>query len=147
MVRNKYVLFFFCLMAGGMFIWAGALKIAEPLEFAQSIRNYRVVGQELAFAVAVVLPWVEVLSGACLIAGLFRRASALLLSLLLAGFIGLVASVVWRGLEVDCGCFGAMSGRADGRLILQDAVFLFFTLNVFLSRENGISLFKPRRDK
>jgi len=134
MIRNRWLLFLVRVIVGGVFIWAGALKIADPLGFAQSIKNYQVVPTGLAFIVAVVLPWVEVLSGAFLIIGVFKRSSALLISLLLIGFIGLVALALARGIDTSCGCFGSLSRRADLTLILTDAVLLVLSLTVFFSR-------------
>ena len=131
MIRNRWLLLLLRIIVGGVFIWAGALKIADPLGFAQSIENYQVVPHSLAFLIAVVLPWVEVLSGVFLIIGLFRRSSALLISLLLVGFIGLVALALARGIDTSCGCFGSLSRRADFSLILTDAVLLVFALTVF----------------
>jgi uncharacterized membrane protein YphA (DoxX/SURF4 family) len=127
------VLFVFRLVVGGVFVWAGALKIADPLEFARSIMNYRVVAPAPAFAVALVLPWVEVLSGALLIVGVFKRSSALLISFLLAGFMGLVGLALARGIDTSCGCFGSLSRRADFSLILADAVLLFLAASVLLA--------------
>jgi len=134
MTRNRWLLLLFRIIVGGVFIWAGALKIADPLGFAQSIENYQVVPHSLAFLIAVVLPWVEVLSGAFIIIGVFKSSSALLISLLLAGFIGLVALALVRGIDTSCGCFGSFSRRADFSLILTDAVLLFFALSVFFAR-------------
>lgn len=134
MIRNRWVLLLLRVIVGGVFIWAGALKIADPLGFAQSIKNYQVIPHSLAFLIAVVLPWVEVLSGAFLIIGFFRRSSALLISLLLAGFIGLVALALARGIDTSCGCFGSLSRRADFSLILTDAVLLAFALCIFFAR-------------
>ena len=134
MNRNRILFFLLRLIVGGVFIWAGVLKIADPLGFAQSIKNYQVVSPTLALLIAVVLPWVEVLSGAFLIIGVFKRSSALLISLLLIGFIGLVAFALARGIDTSCGCFGSLSRRADLSLILTDAVLLVFTLSVFFAR-------------
>lgn len=134
MIRNRWLLLILRIIVGGVFIWAGALKIADPLGFAQSIENYRVIPHPLAFPIALVLPWVEVLSGAFLIIGLFRRSSALLVSFLLIGFIGLVALALARGIDTLCGCFGSLSRRADFSLILTDAVLLVFALIVFFVR-------------
>jgi hypothetical protein len=88
----------------------------------------------MGFFVAIILPWVEVLSGAFLILGVFRRSSALLISLLLVGFIGLVAMAVLRGINTACGCFGSLSRKADLKLILLDTFLLLLTLNVFLAK-------------
>lgn len=133
MTRNRWLLLLFRVIVGGVFIWAGALKIADPLGFAQSIENYQVVSPTLAFLIAVALPWVEVLSGAFLVIGVFKRSSALLISLLLIGFIGLVALALARGIDTSCGCFGSLSRRADLSLILMDGILLYFTLSVFFA--------------
>jgi uncharacterized membrane protein YphA (DoxX/SURF4 family) len=134
MIRHRWLLLLFRVIVGGVFIWAGALKIADPLGFAQSIKNYQVVSPTLALLIAIVLPWVEVLSGALLIIGVLKRSSALLISLLLIGFIGLVALALARGIDTSCGCFGSLSRRADLSLILTDAVLLVFSLGVFFAR-------------
>jgi len=134
MIRRRWLLLLFRVIVGGVFIWAGALKIADPLEFAQSIKNYQVFPHWLAFLTAVVLPWVEVISGAFLIAGLFKRSSALIISLLLVGFIGLVTLALVRGIDTSCGCFGSLSRRADYSLILMDTVLLVFALTVLFAR-------------
>jgi putative oxidoreductase len=134
MIGGKWILWGSRLVVGGVFIWAGVMKIIDPLEFAQTITNYRVFPRGLAFALSLIFPWAEVLSGAFLISGIFRRSSALLIALMLAGFIGLVASAVWRGIDTACGCFGSLSSKADLQLILMDAVLLLLTLNVLLDR-------------
>src|SRR5512136_1489251 len=133
MIRNKWVLLGSRVVVGGLFIWAGVLKIIDPLGFGQSIENYRSFPHWLAFIIAIVLPWVEVLSGLFLIIGLFRRSSALIISVMLIGFIGLVAVAMLRGIDTTCGCFGSLSRKADLSLVLMDAVILFLTRNVFVS--------------
>jgi hypothetical protein len=136
MIRSRWVLWAFRIIVGGVFLWAGALKVADPLAFAQSIKNYRAFPHGLVFFIAIILPWVELLSGAGLIVGVLRRASALILSLLLVGFIGLVALALLRGIDTTCGCFGSFSRPADWTLVLTDVILLFFTLQVFFS-ESG----------
>jgi len=135
MIRNKYILLVFRLVVGGMFIWAGVSKIIDPLEFAQNIANYRVFPQGISFFLALVLPWIEVICGVSLILGIFRYASALLLSGLLAVFLVLITVTIIRGIDIDCGCFGDLSGKVDYKLILMDSVLLFFSLNIFFSRK------------
>ncbi len=133
-IPKRRLLLLFRIIVGGVFIWAGVLKIIDPLGFAQSIENYQVVSRAPAFLVALVLPWVEVLSGAFLIIGVLKRSSALLISLQLIGFIGLVASALARGIDTSCGCFGSFSRRADLSLILTDAVLLILALIVLSAR-------------
>jgi len=135
MIRNKYILLAFRLVVGGTFIWAGVSKIIDPLEFAQNIANYRVFSQGISFFLALVLPWIEVICGVFLILGIFRYAGALLLSGLLAVFLVLITVTILRGIDIDCGCFGSLSGKVDYKLILMDSILLFFSLNIFFSRK------------
>ena len=142
MVRNRIVLLLFRLVVGALFVYAGIVKIAEPLDFAENIANYQLVGQSLSFLAALVHPWLEVFSGAFLIAGVWRRAAALIVSLMLGFFILLTLITIVRGLNVDCGCFGALSRTAGWSLVLEDAVMLYMTLCVLLTpggsrREEG----------
>jgi len=129
-IRSKWLLLVLRLIVGGVFVWAGALKIADPLEFAQSIKNYQFFPHELIFFIAIILPWVEVLGGGFLILGIFKRSSAVLIALLLVGFIGLVGLALLRGIDTSCGCFGRFSRKADFSLILADGLLLFFSLSI-----------------
>jgi putative oxidoreductase len=125
MVRNGAVLLIFRVVLGGLFVYAGIVKVLDPLDFAQDIRNYRLVGQALSFAAAIFLPWLEILAGAFLIAGVWRRGAALVISGLLVFFIVLTVVTMVRGLDVDCGCFGALSRKAGLGVILEDLAMLY----------------------
>jgi uncharacterized membrane protein YphA (DoxX/SURF4 family) len=140
MVRHKTVLLVFRLVLGGLFIYAGAVKALGPLEFAQNIRNYRVVGQALSFSAAIVLPWLEILAGACLVSGFWKRGAALAVSGLLVFFIVLTVGTMARGLDVDCGCFGALDRKAGLSVILEDLAMLYLGLCVLFAPQKGLSL-------
>ena len=135
MVRNKAVLFVFRLIVGGLFIYAGILKIADPLEFAQDIRNYRLAGQSLSFLIAVFLPWIEIVSGFFLVSGILKGPSALVISSMLGLFILLILITILRGIDVECGCFGALSRKADFRLIIEDIILLYASLCVLFEKK------------
>jgi uncharacterized membrane protein YphA (DoxX/SURF4 family) len=128
MLKNKTLLLVFRLALGGLFVYAGVVKVLDPLDFAQNIRNYRLVGQSLSFMAAVVLPWLEILAGVALAAGIWKRASALIISGLLVFFILLTLVTIARGLDVECGCFGALSRKSGFGVILEDLGMLFMGL-------------------
>jgi putative oxidoreductase len=136
MVRNRTVLLVFRLVLGGLFVYAGVVKVLDPLDFAQNIRNYQLVGQSLSFLAAVILPCLEILAGAFLIAGIWKRGASLVISGLLVFFIALTAVTMARGLDVDCGCFGAVSRKAGLGVILEDLAMLYLGLCI---------LFAPRQ--
>jgi hypothetical protein len=55
--------------------------------------------------VAVILPWVEALAGVMLIAGLWRRETAIVIAAMLVVFLLAAGSVLARGIDVEnCGC-------------------------------------------
>jgi putative oxidoreductase len=134
LVKNKAVLLVFRLVLGGLFLYAGVVKVAAPLDFAQDIRNYRLVGQSLSFIAAIVLPWLEILAGTFLVLGVWKRGAALVVSGLLVFFIVLTAVTMLRGLDVDCGCFGSLSRKSGWGVILEDLGMLALGLSILLDR-------------
>jgi putative oxidoreductase len=134
MISNKYILLFFRLVVGGVFIWAGLLKIFDPLDFAQNIANYRIFSQSVSLFLALIIPWIEVICGLLLVMGIFRETASFMLSGSLVVFLALIIVTLIRGLDIECGCFGSLSRRVDYKLLLTDVVLLFFSLNIFLSQ-------------
>lgn len=135
MIKNKTVLLVFRLVLGGLFVYAGVVKVLDPLDFAQDIRNYRLVGQSISFIAAIALPWLEILAGLALAAGIWRRASALTISSLLVFFILVTLITMIRGIDVDCGCFGAISRKAGLGVILEDLTMLSMGLSILFAPE------------
>ncbi len=85
----------------------GAGKLTHPHSFAKNIRTYQMVPQPLVFPMAVYVPWLELVTGLALLAGLWPR-EALLVTLLVFGvFLTANVTAMARGLEIDCGCFGS----------------------------------------
>ncbi len=134
MIGNKYILLFFRLAVGGVFIWAGLLKIFDPLDFAQNIANYRIFSQTVSLFLALIIPWIEVICGLLLVLGIFRETASFMISGSLVVFLVLIIVTLIRGLDIECGCFGSLSRRVDYKLLLTDVVLLFFSLNIFLSQ-------------
>jgi len=132
MIRKPLFLWIIRLAVGGLFIWAGLLKVVDPLGFAQDIANYRVFSRDLSFLITLVLPWIEILCGVLVIIGIFRTSSSLILSGLLGLFLLLIMVTLIRGLDVDCGCFGSIGRHVDFRLLVTDMVLLYLTLNIFM---------------
>jgi len=139
MIRNRPLLLVFRVVLGGLFIYAGVVKVVDPLGFAQDISNYRLVGQSLSFIAAVVLPWLEILAGTFLIAGVWKRGAALVITGLLVFFIVLTLVTMARGLDVDCGCFGSLSRKSGWGVIFEDLGMLALGLMLLFAKEKGLS--------
>ena len=80
------------------------------------IANYAILPDFLVTLPALVLPWLELVAGLCLAAGLWTRSSALLLSLLLLVFIVALGFNALRGIDLSCGCFSTSAADTGERL-------------------------------
>lgn len=102
------------LVLGGIFIFAALDKIAEPDAFAKSINNYHLIPTVLLNIMALIMPWIELLAGIFLVIGVRLRASSALISGMLIVFLIAIISAIFRGYNIDCGCFAQTSqGSAE----------------------------------
>ena len=112
------------IIIGALFVYAGALKVWDPVGFAGDIHNYHVLPWIVNVRLAFYLPWLEILCGLALI---FRRlysgALTLLLGLLVV-FIGATIAAKARGIDISCGCFGHVSDQLSfaWHLVLDFAI-------------------------
>jgi uncharacterized membrane protein YphA (DoxX/SURF4 family) len=119
------------LLLGGVFVWAAAVKVVDVPAFAGQVAAYRLLPYAWNYAVAATLPYVELLSGVLLLLNLRVKPAALLLLLLNGLFIVVLASVVARGLEIDCGCFGPDAGTTPLQALGRDLLLLALAVAVF----------------
>jgi uncharacterized membrane protein YphA (DoxX/SURF4 family) len=97
------------LVIAGIFIYAGAIKALDPVQFASDIDNYKILPWPISVALAFYLPWLEIFCGFALIVRLFYRgALSILTALILVFTLATIAAKV-RGLDITCGCFGHAS--------------------------------------
>jgi hypothetical protein len=97
------------LIVGGIFVYAGVLKILDPVQFANDIDNYKTLPWFISVRLAFYLPWLEILCGLTLIFRCLYRGGLSILTALIAVFIGATIAARLRGLDITCGCFGHAS--------------------------------------
>jgi len=100
------------LILGGTFLYASLDKIAEPGAFARAISNYHLAPAWSLGFLAATMPWVEALAGVLLLAGLMTAGASLVVAVLSATFAVAISSALWRGLDVQCGCFTLQAAAA-----------------------------------
>ena len=135
------------LVVAAVFLLAAVPKLLDHQSFAKAIINYRVVlpfiGQNYVYAAAVFLPALEAVGAIALFFNRWKRAGALVCGLLLVVFIVLITQAVARGLNIDCGCFGAgavsrtMGQRVGVEKILEDILWLAGCAVVWLRKDEG----------
>jgi len=130
---------------GGFFLYAAVPKIVEPLAFATSISHYGLMPLWAVNAMALVLPWLELLAGVGLLLGYRTKTSAFVSGILLIAFTAAVAWAVMNGLHIDCGCFGESGGEevswlkvGKNTLMLLGCVLLFLHPRSLLSMDERI---------
>ena len=102
----KAAVFVVRVLLGGVLLAAGALKVGHPAELAASIASFRLLPPAVVGPLALALPYVELLLGAYLVAGLFTRATATFAALQFVCYAGAIASALLRHIPANCGCFG-----------------------------------------
>ena len=120
------------LIVGGIFVYAGVVKVLDPVQFANDIDNYKTLPWFVSVRLAVYLPWLEIFCGLALIFRFLYRGGLSILTVLIAVFIGVTIAAKMRGLDITCGCFGHASKNWNfsthlvlDLLILLGAVVLF----------------------
>jgi len=125
---------FIAILIGALFVYAGIVKVIEPVPFARDIDNYKMLPWSVGVWLALYLPWLEILCGLALITRILFRGSVFIVTALMSLFIVVSIVAKARGLDVSCGCFGHASKyfNFSWHLVLDFA--LLFGL-VMLSRQ------------
>ena len=112
-------------IVGGIFIYAGASKLLNPAVFSMEISNYHLLHFWGASALAVYLPWLEIVAGTFVIFRKWTLSSLGILFALTLIFLIAICSAWFRGLDISCGCFGHSLDPANyAKLITRDILFL-----------------------
>ena len=145
LIDNKFIPFLSRVILGGIFIYAAVGKILYPADFSEAITNYQLVPVMFTNLIAIVLPWVELVSGILLLNGFRTQSGNVIIFLMVCVFsFGAVQAMI-RGLDINCGCFTEASRRV-GLIFLAEEVALFlmcicifFFDKGFLSIDNLLS--------
>ena len=97
------------LLVAGIFIYAGALKAIDPVQFASDIDNYKILPWPVSVALAFYLPWLEIFCALGLVFRFLYRGALSILSASIVVFTLATIAAKVRGLDITCGCFGHAS--------------------------------------
>jgi len=122
------------LALGGIFIAASVDKILHPAAFASIVRDYKVLPDTLSNLAALVLPWLELVLGVLLLAGVWRASALVLANLLLLLFWTTLLVNYFRGIDVGCGCFSTSAAQQHGMFwyVVRDGLFVVLGLGAAL---------------
>lgn len=121
---------------GGIFVYAGGVKIFDTIGFAGGIAAYQILPYFGNYLVAAILPCLEVICGVLLISGLRIKPAAAMLTGLNTVFLLFLASAMLRGLDIDCGCFRDTATKTPPWLaFVRDLPLLAASIYIFISAE------------
>ena len=132
------------LILGAVFIYASLDKIAHPAEFAKAIGNYHVVPFGLENLMALALPWLELITGICLIAGIMVDGATIMVILMNIVFIFAISQALARGISIECGCFSVTTEGGDNigiQTILRDIGYLVLAAVVWYRQDKQLEFF------
>ena len=146
-LKNSKFLIIARLILGIIFIYASIDKIIDPIAFSNSIDNYHISPYVLNNIAALIIPWIELLVGLCLLFGVYLSGASSISIGLLLFFIFIITQALMRGINIDCGCFDLdVSSLEDSELklkmikrIVEDVLFLglAFFININTKNKNN----------
>ncbi|MGC8490956.1 MAG: MauE/DoxX family redox-associated membrane protein [Syntrophobacteraceae bacterium] len=147
-ITSEYLSFALRLVLGFFFIYASLGKIAHPDQFAEAIANYRLTPYVLLNLTAVLLPWVEFITGLFLIIGFKSHTSVIVIGVLLVMFEVMILINIYRGAPISCGCFDSGGEPIGWEKVLEDALLLAFAVQIYyFDRLEILKHFKSTTDQ
>jgi len=130
-LTHPYLALIFRLYIGGLFIYASMYKINYTAEFAETIASYGLVPYWTVNILAVVLPWVELVSGILLLIGVRARSATVIILTMLVLFTASITISLLRGDPISCGCFHTIGEKISWWTLLRDFLWLVMGVHIF----------------
>lgn len=96
----------FRIIVGGIFFYAGFLKINDLQLFELSIRNYQILNDPWVGILAMTLPPLEIILGISILIKFLYQGSLLIACMTMSVFIASLLSLLARNIDINCGCLG-----------------------------------------
>jgi putative oxidoreductase len=141
---NRWLALAVRLYLGWLFLDASWHKIAHPASFALDVATYQFLPLYLVNVFAIIVPWVEAMTGVLLLVGARVRAAALLVVGMMIAFMIALAWALHLGLDMSCGCFASQGAVGEdpisGWTMLRDGTWLAMGLYVLFADKNPLGM-------
>ncbi len=117
------------LTLAGVFASAAWPKLLNPAGFAEDLRNYQLFPEWSIVYMASVVPVLEAVLVVALFVPRYRRPAALIVGAMLVLFSIAIGQALYRGIDLNCGCFGSETvAPASWKSLLRNTGLLLATL-------------------
>lgn len=130
-LNNPYIILIARLVIGVVFIMFGMDKISAPKDFAMSIMKYEMMPVAFVNVFALILAWLEVIVGICMVLGVRIKANALIIGALNVMFMTAISYALIAGLNINCGC-SANSKPISFYKLIEDGIYLALAVLVYM---------------
>jgi len=130
-ITSEYLSLALRIYLGYFFIYASLSKIPYPAQFAEAIANYRLIPYMVLNLGAIILPWIEFVTGLFLIIGFRSTTSVILIGLLLIMFDVMILINMYQGAPITCGCYDTVGEPIGWKKIFENALMLVFSVQVY----------------
>ena len=135
-----FILGFSRLFVGLLFIFSGFIKANDPTGFGYKLEEYFLVFKldslnDYSTWIAVFICGFEIILGAFLLLGLYRRTVARGLLLLILFFTFLTFYSAFFEVVTSCGCFGDAIPLTPWQSFIKDIILLIFIVVIFKYRD------------
>ena len=147
----KYIVHFFRLFVGSLFIFSGLIKINDPIGFSFKLEEY--FGPtvfNIDFLIPIALPMAifivifEVVLGIFLLLGFKKKFTLWSLLLMIVFFTFLTWYSAYFNKVTDCGCFGDAIKLTPWESFFKDIILLIMILVLFFQQNYILPLLKSK---
>lgn len=131
MVQQKSIMVLQGVLAT-LFIYSGILKLLDLTGFAQSMYSYKILSKEIIPFFAVYVPVFEVCLGISFLFRSFLKPVIACCIVLMIVFQSALSSLIYRGIKIDCGCFGKFATTPEAALLRNFVILAILGLLLFL---------------
>jgi putative oxidoreductase len=130
-ITSPYLALILRVYVGYFFLYASVSKIPYPAQFVEAAAAYQIIPYWFLNLGALLLPWIEFVSGLFLIIGLRTRAAAILVSLMLMMFTVMIAANMYWGVSITCGCYDTVGEPIGWKKLGEELMLFLFTIQVY----------------
>lgn len=128
----KYTPIILRLIFAVLFSISAFTKLADIQSFAQSMNSYEILPRGLVPLFAYYVPILELILAVGFILPGFTKINAVLTAFVVVVFQFALVSLLIRGIEIDCGCFGRFATTPKAALLRNFAILFFDGLLLYV---------------